>query len=89
MKFVRHNLTRNAGLYAALSLALGATWVIFEGIVLGRVRAFGIARDYITPADDPIQFYAIVFAAFIALGFFSWIGAGIFRMDREIKRKYR
>lgn len=63
--------------------------LIFEGIVLGRVRAFGIARDYITPADDPIQFYAIVFAAFIALGFFSWISAGIFRMDREIKRKYR
>lgn len=89
MKSVRRHIARNAGLYAAFALAVVAAWVIFEGIFLGRVRAFGIARDYITPADDPIQFYVIVFAAFVAFGFFSWIGAGIVRLHREIKRRYR
>jgi len=89
MMSIRRHITRNAGLYATLTLAIVAAWVIFEGIFLGRVRAFGIAQGYITPEDDPIQFYTIVVAAFAAFGFFSWIGVGIVRLDRKIKRRYR
>lgn len=85
--FWRH-LRRNSGLYSAIFLMAGAALNILEGLVLGRVRAFGIGRGHITPAEDPIQFYAVMAAAFVFFGLFSWMGVGIVRADREIKRKY-